>query len=147
MARVTISEVQAWLKSDRITVTGDDLNAQHEVSVLARIEGFYTTASWTNPTNTPRLVRQVIALLNAATILRKAYADQEDDIAYAAKLEGMARATLDGIIDGRLNLADVSATLNTAAQDLAGPVFFPTDTETADEDGDHIIRFTMGEVF
>jgi hypothetical protein len=147
MARVTISEVQAWLKSDRITVTADDLNAQHETNVLSRIEGFYTTSGWTNSTNTPKLVRQVIGLLNAATILRKAYSDQDDDIHYATILEHMAEDTLSGICSGGLVLTDLSEALITAAQDIAGPSFFPTDTETDEVDGLNVIKFTMGEVF
>lgn len=151
--RTTSAEVQAWVSSNRITVTDDDLVEQIEDMVLARLETAFDTSGWTTSSNTPDLVRQVIALLNAGLILRRYYSDQDDGVPYADKLEAMAEAMLMKIESGQLTLTigtvAVSQTTMDAASDAAGPVFFPTEAERLDDsdDAQHTIKFAMGEVF
>ena len=147
MARVTTAEVQAWLSGDRHVVTEDDLNDQLEELVLTRCAESFDVSTWTNAATTPELVRSVIACLTAAFFVRKVYADQDEDPAYADKLERLAWTTLGQIETGKLTLQDVDEDVLTEVQEQYTAGVFPGDDERLEEDGDHIIRFTMGEVF
>lgn len=147
MSRVTTAEVQAWLSGDRHVVTEDDLNDQLELSVLGQLESVYDTSTWTNASTTPELVRSIFAMLNAALILRRVYADQVDVPQYAAKLEGMSAGALAHLLDGDYVVAGITDAEATAVQVANTAGMFPTDTDRLEEGGDHVIRFTMGVVF
>jgi len=151
MARVKASEVESFISDDRFTVMDDDLNEQFEDRVLGQLEGRYDTSTWVDVDTTPDLVRQVIALLNAANILYKAYSDQEDGVPYADRLSNMAESMLLQIVDGTLNLTVGTVVITddeyASASDAAGPAFYPTDTERLEENGVNRIKFEMGTVF
>lgn len=160
MARITVAEVQAWLSDGRITVASGDLIEQLETRVLGRLEAVLDTSGWADNTDTPDLVRQVIALLNAAAILRIKYSDQEDGIPYADKLEDMAEAMLMQMESGKIDLTvgDVGLTADEmdALSVAAGPAHFPGESERlADtfydpnvvEESPHKQIFHMGQVF
>ena len=151
MVRIQTTEVQSWLSDGRIVVDDSDLSEQIEEYVLSRVEGTYTTSTWVDKDTTPDLVRQVIAALTAALILRKAYSDQDDQIPYADKLEAMGEARLSQINEGKLvlTIGDVVVTSaqGDAAGTAAGPVFYPTETERLDSESPHRIAFEMGQEF
>lgn len=148
MARIQTTEVQAWLSDGRIVVDDGDLSEQIEEYVLSRVEGTYDTSAWIDKDTTPDLVRQVIAILTAGLILRKAYSDQDDIIPYADKLEIMGEARLVQIEEGKLTLTIGAIVIQgSTASAAAGPVFFPTETERLDSDSPHKIVFEMGTVF
>jgi len=153
MARTTTALVQEWLSSDRITVASDDLLEQVDEYVISTLEGTYDTSGWADATDTPDLVQQVIALLDAEYLLRKFYSDQDDDIPYADTLHTMAQGMLDSMLLGNLDLTIgtivLTATEMTTAITAAGPTHFPGETERLDttETAAHTIAFEMGTVF
>ncbi len=159
MARTTIAEVQVWISDNRVTVASGDLLDQIEDYVLGRLESTHDTSGWADDTDTPDLVRQVIALLDAEAKFRKDYSDQEDELPYADKLGMMAEARLEQIIGGQLTLTVGTVVLTSTQADAvsaaAGPTIFPTEGERLQDsyldptatDGKHRAAFHMGEIF
>ena len=159
MPRTTTAEVQVWLSDGRSIVKSDDLLDEHEDYVLSRLESTHDTSGWATDADTPDLVRQVIALLNAESAFRKAYSDQEDELVYADKLGMMAEARLMQILSGALTLTvgtvSITDTVSDTASIAAGPTHSPTETERLQDsfldpnaaDGNHRAAFHMGEVF
>lgn len=149
MARVSIQEVQAWLETTKLTLSSLDTDflSQLETMVLARIATAYDVSGWTTTSNTPQIVRTVIAMKYAAWYYRKVYSEDEGtDNEYAQLLDAGAEALISGIVSGSVAVVEVTAT--TAGQ----PAFYPTDASTALEPTSDDLSlgppaFSVGRIF
>jgi len=150
--RITPADVQVWLEPTKLRIdSGDSLaeeNAASEI-VLSKLTTRFDISDWTDTTDTPDLVRQIIAMLVASFRYNSIYSETEDaGNPYADKLKDMADNLIMGILDGSIDLID---------EPLQGPgvtgtlEFFPTDktgsndlTPFGPEEG---VRFKIGTVF
>lgn len=142
MALITSDEVQAWLSTDRLQLlVTEDLPEESTVSneVLARISAIgHDVSGWTDSSNTPATVKDVIALRVAAYRILKVYADQDEESMYANRLLRWADDILEGIIAGTVEMTE-----DPLDTDITTPLFFPTDTSSVDEPA----KFSMSQEF
>lgn len=153
-AVVQLEEVQAWLEQTKLTINNidDDLANQFRSEVFAALATAYDTTGWTTASNTPELVRKIVAMNIAGAIWMRQYAEvaAEPDT-YGMWLMSRAQTLLDGIINGGLTLVEDPAGGET-------PEFWPNDTTGAapvydalgnlvSVEGSEEIKFTMGYRF
>jgi hypothetical protein len=150
---VTPAEVQQWIQDSRLTIASVD--PPLESSAYSRVVGAlalrYTTASWTDSTTTPALVRSIISMLIAAWTINKAHAETVGDVdAYGVHLESSAEVLLGGLADGSILIDDTAVGDYSTGQ----PGFWPTDLATTvaaeegwDAEGAAPLMFTTGKVF
>ena len=131
MARVAVSEVQAWLEPAKLTLAALDgaLLDQLEEEILVQLSPQYTISGWTTPVTTPKIVRVIIAKTYASFYIDRAYSENQDGgNDYAARLMANANMLLTGLISGSIDIPDVPA-----ANSSSAPSFFPTDASSAQE--------------
>ncbi len=150
--RITVADVQVWLEPSKLHLDTDDSLAEEIPAseiVLSKLAARFDTSLWLDETDTPMLVRQIIAMLVASFRYNSIYSETDDaGNPYADKLESMVDNLIMGIVDGSIELID---------EPLQGPsvegtlAFFPTDTTGANdldpfgpEEG---VRFKIGRVF
>lgn len=129
MARVTLSEVAAWVEQAKVPITTLDteLLTQLEEEVLVQLTSQYTTTSWIDSQSTPKIVRVIIAKTYASFHIDRAYSENQDGgNDYAARLMANANMLLTGLTSGSIDIPDVPATNSSTA-----PSFFPTDISSA----------------
>lgn len=144
MAYVTLTEVQAWLESTKLTLSSFDAELEDIAStlVVGTLAEVYDTTTWTNDTNTPDLVTKVIAMLVAAWTYNRAYSeDDPNGNAYAKWLEDKAYALLAGIKDGSIDLSEVAGFAASSDQ----PSFWPDDTTASAEEYDYLGNVVVSE--
>jgi hypothetical protein len=128
MARIEKSDVQAWVEHTKLTVEALDpaMLSQLEAKVLGQLGGSFDTSSWTTPTNTPTLVKSVIAITYASWLYNRAYSeDQEALNDYALWLLAQANDLMTGILSGSIILDGVPV------PSTGGPSFYPNDESSA----------------
>lgn len=151
--RITTAEAQAWVEGTKFTIsdvttgTNAALLTEIEEEVIARVNSAYDTSTWTNDSNTPRLVRVAIAKKFVAWAYRKAYSESlgDSDAMYAFLLEANAETIIQGIVDGSIEIPTLPVT-------VGEPIFYPNDastamTATADDPSLGPNKFSMGQVF
>lgn len=150
MARITLAEAQAWGEPTKLPLPSLDISlvAQVEEQVIARLSSAYTTITWIDAVTTPRLVRSVIAMFYMSWLYDRAYSEDNELNAWAARLAQMANDLLTEIIEGTIDIPDVPG----SGDSLSGPVFYPTDASTAgtasaDDWSQGPESFNMGKVW
>ncbi len=141
---ISIDDVQSWFTESRLLLDADDLLAEEtDVSneVKSTVASRYDVSVWVDRATTPTLIRSVISCRVAAIRYRKTYADQLDEENYAVWLDNWFTTTLEGIVNGQIQLLD--ATDLDAALASSGPKFFPTDISSVDDPA----AFSMGKTF
>jgi hypothetical protein len=149
VARIGVKEVQAWLEPTKLTIAevDADLATQVEEQILSRVAVAYNTSTWVNELTTPRLIRSIIAMEYASFFIDRQYSEDERSNAWARRLSMMLETMLKGILDGSVDLIDVTTpVLNSAAS------FYPNDASSVLEptDDDSSLgpsAFSMGRRF
>jgi hypothetical protein len=150
VAHIVESDVQAWLEESKLTIGTLDVTLEQQIAteVLGRlVTAAYDVTGWTDPTNTPKLVKKIIAMFYAGWFYDKMYSETADTNQYAQRLKRAAETLLQGIIAGMTDIEEVPGLTQ-----LGNPVFFPTDASSAlhyDEYdvGDGPAAFGMGARF
>ena len=130
MARVTLSEVAAWVEPAKVPITALDaeLLSQLEEEVLVQLTSQYSTSTWTDPTTTPKIVRVIIAKIYASFHIDRAYSENQDGgNDYAARLMTNANMLLTGLASGSIEVPD------NPPGNASTPSFFPTDFSSAQD--------------
>lgn len=152
-SHITLAEAKSWIELTKL-VPADfsvDTELERQVSqqVFARLQGIYQTNVWLDAVSTPDLVRSIIAMLYCAWIYDRAYSDDDDDQnTYADTLRRNAETLLAGLIDGSIDIPDISILPTGQGQ----PAFFPNDTSSAlspteDNPSDGAPAFLMGAIW
>lgn len=153
MSNITVQEAQAWLDKSKLLLgdLDDELEMSCASQVLARVASVYDISGWTTSGTTPRIIRTIISMFYASWYYERTYSeDSAEGQSYSARLRESAGLLLDGVVGGAVSL--VEETDSAAAQELSEPVFYPTDTSSAQEptDDDPSLGpavFTMGRIF
>lgn len=152
MAHFTLTEANAWLTETKLSLTTLDnsLASQSALQVLPRLAGTFDTTSWTGDTNTPPLIRSIIAMYYVSWIYDRTYSDNTDDTTsnFAFLLRQRADLVIEGLIGGALTLPEDPE----ANASVGQPTFFPNDASSANEPStdfpsDGPAAFMMGTVF
>jgi hypothetical protein len=167
MSHTTSAMIQQWLESTKLTITQIDPELEKSIwsMVWGQLAGSFgrdLANTWTNETNTPLLVQQIVSLMYASMFYRKEYAEvaaSETNASYDQHLATLAADLLDGIMTGALEMPEVTV-------DSVGehPAFWPNDKADNDcgvvsdqlygphyapwyHDGGNGVKFQMGKVF
>jgi hypothetical protein len=143
---ITVEEAQAFLESTKCRLPSLEpvLEADQANYVLGRLFSTFQTLvpTWTDQTNTPELVRSVIAMRYAGWFYDRQYSEviSEDRAkSYGALLREQAETLLNGIISGSIELSEVPS----GSADESS-VFYPTDVSSTTQarldntDGDNM---------
>jgi hypothetical protein len=149
MARITVADAQSWGERTKLDLSTLDVDLldQIESEILARINSVYDTSVWTTPTNTPRLIRVIITKTYVAWFYDRQYSENQDTgNDYAALLRQNAEMLITGLLDGTIEIPDVTPGTSQVA------VFYPNDASSAQEptfDDPSLgpAKFSMGKVF
>lgn len=158
MAHINASDAQAWVESTKLPINTIDNNLEQQVAaeVLGNLTETYGefVPSWTDATNTPQIVRQVIAMIYTSWVYDRAYSEVETagpNTSYGAVLRTWAEALLQNIIRGSVSIAEI-----TPNEPAVAPVFYPNDASDALDPrfyawcGDESVgpaKFTIDKVF
>jgi len=158
VAHINASDAQAWVESTKLPINSIDTNLEAQVAgeVLGNLTETYGefVPEWTDATNTPLIVRQVIAMIYTSWIYDRAYSEVETNgqmTSYGATLRGWAETLLQNIIRGSVSIAEI-----TPNEPAVAPVFYPNDASDALDPrfyswcGDQSVgpaKFTIDQVF
>jgi hypothetical protein len=129
MARISAADVNGWLEGSKLTATDPLVAGMESLAtsrVLGRLAGQYDISGWTDEETTPDVVRQLIAMLYAAALYRKAYSEDLDDgvgLNWAQWLEQSVEGYLVMILEGVLDLEELGEAVLTSPF----PSFYPND--------------------
>jgi hypothetical protein len=149
MARITPSDAQGWAEATKLTVSTLDtsLLGQIEAEIIGRLNSAYDTSVWTDNTNTPDIVKVIIAKTYVAWFYDRAYSENQDEgNDYAALLRQNAEMLMTGLLDGTIDIPGVPGTGSGI------PSYYPNDASsalepTADDPSLGPAKFSMGKVF
>jgi hypothetical protein len=147
---ITLAEAQGWMEKSKMTVSNldDALLSQVSAQVLARIQQTVDTTGWTTDTNTPKLVRSIIAMYYVSWYYSRVYSEEDGTNEYALRLLAMAEELLTGITSGIITLPEIPVLTVTTDS----PLFYPTDASsaqdpTSDDPSLGPAKFTLGQIF
>jgi hypothetical protein len=130
MSIITKEDAQAWVTSERLTITTIDADLEQQIVdiVMARIAPAYDVSSWTSSVTTPKLVRTIIATMYMSWLIHRYYAESEPDSnEYALRLAAIAEANILSILNGTAVLTEETD----APATTGSPAFYPTDASSA----------------
>lgn len=129
MAHIEVTDAQAWAEESKLSISELDPELEDAVAtgIIARLAGSFNTAPWIDNTNTPKLVRKIIAMAYVAWFISRAYSSDEGRNDYSQRLLAMVNDLIEGLIAGSIILVDDDPInlLNGVAQ------FYPTDASSA----------------
>jgi hypothetical protein len=130
VAYVTEAQVQEWLQQSKYDIQGVDLELEDTAkdAAFSLLERRYNTLVWTNNTNTPAMVLNLITMMTASLILRRAIGEDDEATAYPDWLWNRAYKILEGLASGLLELPGTDPDPGSVEEGV--PAFFPTDAAT-----------------
>ena len=154
------TDVNAWFEPSKLALESTEflngpehiaLEGQLVTQVFSRLSTVFNTSFWTDDSNTPKLVKSIIAMLFAAWLYDRTYtedAETEETTTYANLLRSTAWANVDMLLTGMITLEELPTVNATAGQ----PTFFPTDFSSSQEPTTESpewgpASFSMGQVF
>lgn len=133
MARIDVTEAQAWAESSKLTITLDTaLLTMVEAMVLGELNRAYDVTTvqslWVNSSTTPQLVRNLIAMRYVSLYYDRQYSEDEGRNPWARRLDQMANDLMESIATGAIDIPEVAGVTGIAR----APRFYPTDASTAE---------------
>ena len=133
MAYLEVKELQAWLETTKmeVAVVDPQLELTAKNLVFGTLTRRYVVTGWTDGTNTPTMVTQIMSMYIAAWMYRKQYSEDitNDSRTYADDLEAQASALLCQLESAEVSLLDAVAT--TTSSSIGRPAFFPTNASSS----------------
>lgn len=134
MARVAVSDLQAWLEPTKLTLPAilSPSDAAHldqiETEVLGQVASSYDVGTWADAASTPKMIKVIIAKMFVAWYYSKVYSEDIGgyENTYAVRVLANANNLMAGVIDGTIQLLDSPQSV-TSGQ----PSFYPNDASSA----------------
>lgn len=131
MAHITLANVEAWLATSKLPagLTLDaELESQLSTETIAELGVQFDVSGWSDDTNTPSLVKHIIAMRYAAWYYDRTFAqdDDGDGNSYADRLRQRAANLLAQLRAGQLSVPDAIP----LDSDGTGPDYFPSDASS-----------------
>lgn len=135
MAHILAADAQVWTEGTKLTIQSLDANLESQVTtqVFAQLSELFDPTPWADNTNTPSLVKSILAMYYVAWLYDRTYSadDNGDGNSYAARLLARADALIAGILSGALAVVGATpVSVNESSVD-----FFPTDDSSAGSTG------------
>lgn len=136
MARITVTEAQAWGESSKLKITSlePSLLAHVEAITLAEIGRAYDPlliqALWVNEATTPQIVRTLIAMRYVSLYYDRQYSEDEGRNPWGRRLDNMAKDLSEAIQTGSVDIPEIAGVTGIARS----PRFYPNDA-SSDEAG------------
>jgi|SRR6185369_1370134 hypothetical protein len=147
MARINVAEAQAWLESTKGNLNNaldGNLLGNLEEEVLDELAAVYDTSTWSDPTNTPKLVRTIISKMYAGWFYMRQYSEDTDaKNPYAQSLLDNARMLMDGLLDGSITLPGVPTAISGQITFYPDDASSATDPRTSDDPSVGPAAFSM----
>jgi hypothetical protein len=131
-AHITTGDIQSWLESTKLSVSSIDpsLEAQVTGEVFGRLSTQFGqfVPLWVDPTTTPQIVRQIIAMIYAGWLYDRSYSEVETNearVSYGAVLRTWAATLITDILSGGVIIAETEP-----GGPATAPVFYPTDASS-----------------
>lgn len=140
---VELKEIQAFFADTRLTVEAsqvEDLEAVISAEVFAALAKKYNVEAWTDPWNTPVIVRAIIAMLTSSALYQRMYSDNSDLSSYGTWLQNRGESLLERVSTGVLILPEEAVTPDLG---FSNTDFYPID-DPENLDGPY---FRMSSVF
>lgn len=149
MPHVTVEQLNAWVEQTKMSFTEVDAALESQVSsmVIAKLAPTFDTAStWTDTTNTPQIVQDVIAMRYVGWYYHRTYSEDEDLSGYGERLLKESDNLIMGLLSGAIGIIEIPG--STAGQ----PAFYPNDASSAMEPTPEDpslgpAKFTMGTIW
>lgn len=149
MPRIEASDAKGWGEPTKLDLSTLDLFllSQVETEVIGRLTGVFDVSTWTDYTNTPDLVKVIIAKTYVAWVYDRQYSENQDEgNDYAAMLRANAEMLIIGLLNGTIELPPG------VAPSGGKPSFYPNDassalTPTPDDLSLGPAKFSMGKAF
>jgi hypothetical protein len=132
---ITVDDAQSFLEGTKARLSSLEPTLENEQStyVLGRLAGTFDSTTtgvptWTNETNTPELVKLIIAMFYAGWYYDRQYSEvisEERTRSYGMMLRQQAETMLEGILTGAIELVEVPG-----GTTVTGPAFYPTDASS-----------------
>lgn len=118
MPYITVAEANAWTDKSKLNLATLDGELEKSVAgqVLAEASQAYDVSSWVDLTNTPSLVRKIIAMMYVAWYFERVYSEDTSTSDYGIMLMTKADELLKSIVDGTILLTDMPVIPSTNAQ-------------------------------
>lgn len=153
MPLATNADVNTYLPQDKAKLEDaeDDLlllGAEREIkATLAGVVSATTLASWSTPTTTPGIVREICSRLTAGMWYTRIESEDDAQREYGVDLKNEARSLLAKIVAGEVVILDIDNTVLTSggADSLVQDDFLPNDATTAIVGGER--KFGMGDSY
>lgn len=149
MAHITPSDAQGWAESTKLNLSTLDASLESQIAteIISRLASAYDTSGWIDNTNTPSLVKVIIAKFYVAWFYDRQYSEnQQEGNDYAALLRANAEMLITGLVDGTIEIPGVTASGSGV------PGYYPNDASsamepTSDDPSLGPAKFSMGKVF
>jgi hypothetical protein len=150
MPRIEVKDAKGWGEPTKLNLSTLDLGLldQIEAEVLGRLSGVFTITGWTDHTNTPTLVKVIIAKSYVSWFYDRQYSENQDDgNDYASMLRANAEMLITGLLDGTIELPPPDGSTSGGK-----PAYYPNDassamTPTPDDLSLGPAKFSMGKAF
>ena len=144
-----MDDVQTWLEATKFRISStdpdnlDNIEATHINVVYGNLSQRYLVSAWINAATTPNLVRQILAMMVAATVYRRQYSeDLQGSNSWADYLEAQAISIMRDLVFNNISLS-VQSGVNTTPVTTMDISFYPRDS-SLDSSGNIIsAAFTM----
>lgn len=127
---ISINEANVWADKSKLTVGSIDTDLEDAAAtmVLAMISQVVDTSTFVDTTNTPSLVRKIIAMQYMGWFYERVYSEDENFDTYGKMLLQQAKSLADGIMNGTLFIQGLAPGV-----DLGNVIvdYYPTDQSTA----------------
>lgn len=127
---IALEDATAW--ADQVKLRLDDLDndleGQQADQVLAGVAQAYNTSTWTDDSNTPALIKKIIAMMYVGWLYQRTYSEDSNINAYGLLLLSQAQNLINGIANGTIVLPDAP---EGSSSNVSLPEFYPTDTSSA----------------
>lgn len=151
MPYVSVGDLNAWTDQVKLDVTeiDEDLLDAQVTEVLAGVAAAYDTSTWLDDSDTPSLVKKIIAMMYVGWFYQRTYSEDDNVNSYGLMLIARAQALITGIVAGTIVLPDAPVG---SATNIDSPVFYPTDassgaTPTFDDMSLGGPAFSMGQIW
>jgi len=130
MTYVTAADAQGWLQVSKygIEEIADEQVSAAVNTVFSKLSRRYDVDLWTNDSNTPQMVLDILTMLVASYTLRKSISEDDGIANYCDWLEGRAMSLVDGLAEGLLEIPGTDPSADTPEEGT--PAFWPTQAAT-----------------
>lgn len=143
MSYISVNQVNAWYTDSK--VVAQSLDTELEMSIVeqafASLRKTFDVSSWTNDTNTPSLVKKIIAMIYAGWYYERTVSENNNTLSYGMLLINSGNKLLEDLVGGTILLDPAIPVVDAVGTYSQGaPGFEPTALDAGP-------YFSMGQIW